>query len=324
MSARLPRTTDPRRRPIVQTARLAIWITVGSVVVVACGRPAPPTAAATQASPPTREVTNQATPYPWILIADGTAPDIADAVAGWAADTGVDARLVASDPEGIDPGGLMAAVGSEAALGRVAESWSRLGVFLVVLEPAAASPGPTLSTIGPETRLDQAGFLAGLAAGHATTFGGVGLVGGDDGSAFASGFDEGVRYACPRCRREPIPDSGAVPLGIDVVGYPPGYDVPVAPPGPGEVWVVLAGSAMPAWADRVAARVVTAPETLVLAALEALTLGQAGQAWAFNAENGGLRIADVNPEAISPGRERLVRDSELGLRLGQLVVGGGG
>lgn len=321
MGGRLPRSPDVRPRRSARSGCLAISILAAAVAVVACGRPAPTTVVPTEPAPATAVVPIEPTPFPWILIGEGVDSAVVDAVSGWAADMGMDAQV--GSPGAVDPDGLMAAVGAEAELASVADAWSDEGVLLVLLEPAMMRPGPIVSTIGPETRLDQAGFLAGLAAGYATKFGGVGLVGGDDGSAFASGFGEGLRYACPRCRLESVSDPAAVPFGVDVLVVPPATDVPTGQAGPGEVWLVLTGSAAPEASQPVAARVALVPETLVLAALEALTNGEAGHAWEYGAENGGLQITELDPEAISPGRERLMREAELGLRLGQLVVGGG-
>jgi len=73
----------------------------------------------------------------------------------------------------------------------------------------------------------------------------------------------------------------------------------------------------------VAARVRVAPEVILGAALEQLWEGEPGEVWPFDAGDGGL-VTEVNPQAISPGRERLLREAEARLASGMLAVGGGG
>jgi len=66
----------------------------------------------------------------------------------------------------------------------------------------------------------------------------------------------------------------------------------------------------------------TAPEALVGPALSRLAAGAPGEAWVFAASGGGL-VTEVDPRAISPGRERLLREAEASLAEGWLIVGGG-
>jgi hypothetical protein len=233
---------------------------------------------------------------------------------------GIDARRQSVPVGGEPPAGLAAAVGAESSLQGVAAEWGEAGVWLVILDPTSILPAPTTSTIGPDKRTDQVGFLAGLAAGYTTSVNGVGLAPGVEGE-YAAGLEEGVRYACPRCRQEPVGDAVVVPFEIDVVVVAPDIDPPVALSA-AEMWIVALGPEdVPG--GRLAARVITDRVPLVLAALEALMGGEPGRLWIYSAENGGLRITDVDPQAISPGRERLLREAEVRMRLGELAVGGG-
>lgn len=82
-----------------------------------------------------------------------------------------------------------------------------------VAAPAADWPANVLFLGGPGSRLDQAGFLAGLAAGFATATDRVAAVGEavtPTGRSYRNGFQNGVRYSCPKCRIDfaDWPDSG--------------------------------------------------------------------------------------------------------------------
>jgi basic membrane lipoprotein Med (substrate-binding protein (PBP1-ABC) superfamily) len=66
-------------------------------------------------------------------------------------------------------------------------------------------PPNMLSLGGPESRQDQAGFLAGMVAGFATEKQYVTAVSDPhsaEGRKYRNGFLHGVRYACPKCRVE--------------------------------------------------------------------------------------------------------------------------
>ena len=76
--------------------------------------------------------------------------------------------------------------------------------FVGVNQSAVEDPPPNLLMLGgPPSRQDQAGFLAGMAAGLATQTRKVAVVGDPataEGLKYRNGFLHGVRYACPRCR----------------------------------------------------------------------------------------------------------------------------
>ncbi len=148
--------------------------------------------------------------------------------------------------------------------------------------------------------------------------------GGDDSIAYRAGFEEGLLYSCPKCRLETVPDPGQVAFGMDVIGIPPGTDLSAVEPGTADPWLVVFGEPFRGgWGERVAARVRVAPEVILGAALEQLWEGEPGEVWPFDAGDGGL-VTEVNPQAISPGRERLLREAEARLASGMLAVGGGG
>jgi basic membrane lipoprotein Med (substrate-binding protein (PBP1-ABC) superfamily) len=81
-------------------------------------------------------------------------------------------------------------------------------VYFVYLPPPTEDLGsdlpPNLLALGgPESRQDQAGFLAGMAAGFATEKKFVTAISDPnsaEGRKYRNGFLHGVRYACPKCR----------------------------------------------------------------------------------------------------------------------------
>jgi hypothetical protein len=221
---------------------------------------------------------------------------------------------------------LWAIVGGEPWLASLHDRWAGEKFVFVVVEPESISADARTSTLGPDVRQDQAGFLAGVAAGLASQTWDVGVPSGggrDDFGAYLSGFTQGLRYACPRCRLDPVTDVGQPSFGIDVIGVPPSFDL-AADEDAGGPWLVIAGEAPNAGeSSRVAAQVRRAPEVLVGEALQRLWQGAAGEAWTFAADNSSLRT-EINPEAISPGRARWLRDAEQRLADGRLVVNTGG
>jgi hypothetical protein len=224
------------------------------------------------------------------------------------------------------PAGLWAVVGEEADLLGVHADWSSRGIAFVVLESSSLAAGEKTSTLGPGVDYDEAGFLAGVAAGLASQTGLVGLVPGDgrpEVSQYMVGFDQGVLYACPKCELSGVTDISRPDFAMDVIGVPPGFEWPAGDPAAGVPWLVVFGAAPSGeWRQRVAARVDTAPEAITVPALTDLWEGSAGQAWVFRASDGGLQTT-IDPGAISPGRERLLREAEAALADGWLVVDGG-
>jgi basic membrane lipoprotein Med (substrate-binding protein (PBP1-ABC) superfamily) len=69
--------------------------------------------------------------------------------------------------------------------------------------PGQGLPANLLWLGGPESRQDQAAFLAGMAAGFATQTQKIAVIGDPstaEGRKYRNGFLHGVRYACPKCR----------------------------------------------------------------------------------------------------------------------------
>ena len=72
--------------------------------------------------------------------------------------------------------------------------------------------------------------------------------------------------------------------------------------------------------DQLAGRVRLAPEALVAIALQSLAAGEAGQSWSYSAESASLLLADLNAEAISPGKQRLAQEAWQKLAAGVLQL----
>lgn len=282
--------------------------------------PLPATAAAPSDAP---TVTAAATAAPWVLVDAGLSPAVQEAVGAWSASAGqeTEARAIAGLP-GDWPAGLWAVVGLEGSLVSLDRAWSESPVVFIVLDPSTLAEGERTSTLGPGLAYDQAGFLAGMAAGLATQTGLIGLTpGAGEAVGWRTGFEQGVLYSCPKCQLETVADPGRPAFAMDVIGIRPGSELAPAEPTSDAPWLVVFEEAPDGWSERVAARVRTAPEALVGPALGRLAEGTPGEAWVFATSGGGL-VTEVNPRAISPGRERLLREAETSLADGRLVVVG--
>jgi hypothetical protein len=213
------------------------------------------------------------------------------------------------------------------------EAWSAVpGLPVLVVGPRGIAPSGTLSTIGGSIRRDQAGFLAGVLAGLASESGWVGRIDGEVGEASAvyqAAFEHGLRYGCPRCRMVSLAIGEAtsdrfLAGGVDVVWVVPGS-------GAASLLTSLAGSGLrvvwvedpPADAPRqqVVGGVRFAPEVLVTMALDSILAGEPASDWPYDLTSGGLQLVEVNDAAISPGRQRLLREAVEGLATGALDAG---
>ena len=306
--------------------KAGVALAVGLILagLAACRSATPPEAPVPPTVAPTVAATATLVTAPWVLVDAGLAPAIQEAVMTWSASAGqvAEVRTLAglrTEP----PPGVWAVVGLDQNLVPIHQGWSGTRVVFVVLDPLSLSAGETTSTLGPGLAYDQAGFLAGAAAGLATRSGLIGLLpGASEAGGWRSGFEEGLLYSCPKCQLESVSDPARPAFAMDVIGIPPGTDLAPSEPTADAPWLVVFEEPPDGWADRVAARVRTAPEALVGPALSRLATGAPGEAWVFAASGGGL-VTEVDPRAISPGRERLLREAEASLAEGWLVVGGG-
>jgi len=73
--------------------------------------------------------------------------------------------------------------------------------------------------------------------------------------------------------------------------------------------------------NEVAARVVFEAGSMLTDALEALLSGQPGQAWPYSVESGSIRVVEVNPAALSAGRQLLLDEVVGALAAGSLDPG---
>ncbi len=276
-----------------------------------------------------------AIPTPSLLLIAVEDRSVATELAAWAADRGwgvlsadpAGAGAIVSEPR-VD---LRAIVSFGEHFGGRADQIAQEVAPLVLVDAAGIEPGPHLSTVGePGARHDQAGFLAGVMVGLAGQTGWVGLVEGTGGPlepVYRAGFEAGLRYGCPKCRLVSSPASEATVdgfrgQGVEVVFVVPG-------PGAGEaaarlveggLWLVWVGE-LPFPGPKLAGNVVFAAEELILRALEALQAGETGAAWPYSIENGGIRIGVVDPQAISPGRQRLLQEAFQAVAAGRLELG---
>jgi hypothetical protein len=216
----------------------------------------------------------------------------------------------------------------EAAWG-VDPAFVEAGVRGVVVDPAGTPSSPFISTIGAsDASWKEAGFLAGVMTGLIGESHVAGVVADDEqwGGALAAGFGQGLRYTCPRCRQ--VRAEGAsldvrefVRQGIEGVFVAPGGRAGelAAILAEGGLWVVWVGD-VPSEAiqERLAGRVLLEPAALVAQALDALAAGEGGQSWPYSVGPGGMALGDLNPQAISPGRQRLADEAEQKLASGAL------
>ncbi len=230
--------------------------------------------------------------------------------------------------------GLSAVVSVQAGFGGEITALAVAGVPVVAIDVQDLQPAERLSTLGePGARHDQAGFLAGMMAGLATRSGWVGLIDGNGGSweaaVYRNAFVNGLRYACAACTLVTLSPGEVTADAFRAKGA----DVVFALPGPeaGEglasladtgMWLVHVGDLdVPILTPQVAGRVVFEPEQALVRALEALLAGEPGASWPASLELGSLRLADLNPEAISPGRERLLSEAIEALLANELDIG---
>jgi hypothetical protein len=207
------------------------------------------------------------------------------------------------------------------------------GVRGVVVDPSTPIASRHASSVEADRQSWlEAGFLGGAATGLIGDVRAVGWIGGDgESEAFlAGGFDQGIRYACPRCltvqqEATTLDTAELVRQGVEAVLVAPGRNAEVAAAAAGEagLWIVWIGATpQGATLDRWAMRVVMNPEPLLTSALDALEAGEDGQNWPYSVRTDSLTVVDVRPEAMSPGRQRLLLEALDKLASGELQLVG--
>jgi len=253
----------------------------------------------------------------------------------WAEARGL--SFIVGPPSGVTPssvaGGLDWVVSLHQAAWAEDPAFVEAGVRGVVVDPTGTPSSPFISTIGAsDASWKEAGFLAGVMTGLIGDSQVAGVVADDEqwGGDLAAGFEQGLRYTCPRCRQ--VRAEGAsldvrefVRQGIEGVFVAPGGRAGelAAVLKEGGLWVVWVGD-LPTEAiqERLAGRVVLEPAALVAQALDALAAGEGGQRWPYSVGTGGMALGDVNSQAISPGRQRLADEAEQKLASGALDLDG--
>lgn len=200
-------------------------------------------------------------------------------------------------------------------------------VYFIALGQADgnALPGNVLNLGGPEDRLDQAGFLAGMVAGFATETERVAVVSDTTSAAgrkYRNGFLSGVRYTCPKCRLDTLDLSETAATEFaraEAVKYAAlGADVIFAAAGPAGEAALLGAAEAGAWvigsnrdarvelfgaggapgADQVLTSVYADPGAALAAALRAY---QAGQSFSgvqpLSLANAGIGLAPLHDPA---------------------------
>jgi hypothetical protein len=269
------------------------------------------------------------------VLSSGEETEVHQALEEWALERGWALNSVPAEERSdwSQFAGLQAVVILETGVAAEIVAESPPQVPMVVVGDAGIEAGDRVSTVGePGARHDQAGFLAGAMAGLATENWVVALVGqtgGEHETVYHAAFIHGVRYTCAYCWVVPYSIEGLTSDGLRANRVDAGLSIPGLASRQGfsqlaqaGIWVIWIGSPpeeVPV--ERLAGGVVFSPETLVPLALESLMAGEPGQAWPYHVENGGLRLSGINPEAISPGRERVLEAAREALASGELDVG---
>jgi basic membrane lipoprotein Med (substrate-binding protein (PBP1-ABC) superfamily) len=199
--------------------------------------------------------------------------------------------------------------------------------YFIGLHPSAGGdlPANMITLGGVDSRHDQAGFLAGMAAGFASETQKVAVVGDPntaEGRKYRNGFLHGVRYACPKCRVDFI-DLGATEgtLSEEAVRYALfGFDVIFAAAGqPGDealraaaekgafvigsrsdMYTTLFGNGAAPGAERVLTSVFLDEAQALLAALAAFRIGHPFTgAQPLSAANGAVSLAPIRGNRLS-------------------------
>lgn len=277
------------------------------------------------------------TPARLLWATDDLPAEVQGVAQRWAEERGL--SFIVGPASGVTPssvtGGLAWVVSLHEAAWAEDPAFLEAGLRGVVVDPTAIEPSPFVSTIGATgASWEEAGFLAGVLTGLIGDSQVAGVVAGDEGWEGAgnleAGFDQGLRYTCPRCRQVRA-EASSLDIGefarqgvVGVFVSPGGEARDVAAlVSESGLWVVWVGD-VPAEAvhERLAGRVLLDPAGLLAQALDALAAGEGGQSWPYSVRSGSLTFGDVNPEAISPGRQRLADRAEQKLSSGELELQG--
>lgn len=305
---------------------------LGLALLAACSAVSTPQPTAAPPTPaPTPAPTLTPTPVPQLLLIAAAEPAAGEALRTLAAERGWQMRHAAPQEAAAaleEPGSeIRAAVVYDTAPAGLPQ------VPTVLVDVPGAAPQATVSTVGePGARHDQAGFLAGVMVGLAAQVEWVGQVtgvGAAHAAEYQAGFEQGLKVGCPRCRLVSLSLEEATvdrfrAQGVQVVFVPPAPEaLPLATAlGQAGLWLVWIGELPEDFpVAALAGRVAFDSQPLVVPALQALLGGSAGQAWSYTIENGGIVLADVNEQAISPGRQRLLQEAYQAVATGELDIG---
>ena len=305
------------------------------LALVSCGGATPAPSATPEAplASPTITASPTATPVPSLLLITGESQELLEgALRTWAEEQGwlLDIRIAPDLAGWAEVPGLQAVVEIGSGLSEDELATVAPGVLIVTVDHLSAQPGDRLSTVGtPNVRHDQAGFLAGALTGLASQSWVVAAIssGGEHDAVYLAAFEHGLKYSCPHCWSETMGAWEATAEELQARRVDAAFVLPGAGPLPSSlstsgVWIVYVGEAPPDLsAERIAGSVVFEPQPLVLSALEGLRAGEGGTAWAYAVENGSLVYGPLTPNAISPGRERILEAVWQSLASGELEVG---
>lgn len=264
-----------------------------------------------------------------IVSASDTEPGVAE-VSAIAEEASWRASLRASIPGSFDPGArqtILVDFNQTNAAELAALAARGVGVIAIGRDDLQATEQMTVIDAGA-ARQDQAGFLAGVLTAFATRTQRVGVIqsaGGAGGGSLSRGFDNGLRYICPRCNVMRLLASEANlntfrANGVDVIFAFPGDDSITAL---GE----LADEGL--WTIQIGAEVETAgsvrftPSVLVGEALRLMIQGEPGKQIALTVSNGGIEIVELDQEVFSPGRLSRILETLEAMKAGLLETGVG-
>lgn len=276
------------------------------------------------------------TPVPLLLlISDAPDGGVEQEVRDWATDHAWQVLVVSPDltlEDALADGHLQIVVSVRSGLGEELATHAT-GWRLLAVDEEGVRANEEVSVVGGEgSQSAQVGFLAGLIGGFGNQTGWVGILQDPaypDVDLLNKGFNQGVKYSCPRCK--------IVSQSLDT--WDPGTyaarDVrviytPINPTAQTTIealqelgyWIILSdegfeGSNL----DRVAGRVRMRASHLAREALDEILAGKSGKAWPYSVENGGIALDGLNPSVISPGREQRLMEIQEEIARGLLDIG---